>query len=303
MVLLHYDKDNKKWIEITKEKKQEGDLYLDGFLKKKLDLAKKQQDRDFDVGGIVDGSEGTGKSTCASNIMIYMSDCKFDPRKHIIKSHEDAIKVLKETPDKGTVMFDEGYLLFYSADALTKHQKAITKIFSIIRQKNLFFLIVAPSFFRLASYFANDRTKFLINVYTVEGKRGYFNYWGHKAKDKLYDKGKRDKNYRCVRPTIKGRYSKCSMLDEEYKQIKRETLEEAYAEAQEKLQKKVSPLQIKAEAYKEIVYNNQHLSGVELAKLLNLSRQRISEIKQQLGIRTWEFKPKKQPLIQPSAIA
>jgi hypothetical protein len=282
MVLLRYLEDNKEWTTIPKEEKQEGDLYLDGKLKNKLDHAKMKIKKDFDVGGIVIGDEGGGKSTHASNIMLYMTDCKFDPRRDIIKSHEDAILKLEQVPDGSGIMFDEGYLLFYSGDALTKSQKAITKIFSIIRQKNLFFLIVAPSFFRLATYFALDRTKFLIRVYDKAGERGYFSYWGPKRKEKLYRIGKPKHNYNIITPAFRGRFTKCSLLDEQYKEIKKETLREAFKEARANQKKEPTKREIIRDFKLEFVKNNPSLKDRELAELLKCSVSSIEKYKAQL---------------------
>lgn len=270
MVLVRLNEDKTGWVEINQKDKQEGDLYIDGYLKTKLDFAKTQQKRDYDVGGVIVGDEGSGKSTHASNVMLYMTNGKFRPTQHIIKDHEEALLVLEKVEDGGAIMFDEGYLLFYSADVLTKNQKQITKIFSIIRQKNLFFLIVAPSFFRLSTYFAVDRTRFLMRVYNSRsGDRGFFEYWGHKGKNKLFNVGKRFHRY--SHSKFRGRFTKCSMLDEEYSKIKRDTLKKAFAEAHANRPK--TPAAIRQETRKEtiqkIIAANLDKTNKELAKILD----------------------------------
>lgn len=276
MVCVTYKKENGEWEQIEAEEKTSDDLYLDGGLKRKLDNAKQRIKKDFDVGGIICGGEGTGKSTLASNIMIYMTDCKFDPTRDIIKSHEDAIRTLRDVPDGSGVMFDEGYLLFYSADTMTKKQKEITKIFSIIRQKNLFFLIVAPSFFRLSSYFALDRTKFCIRVYDKNSERGYFEWWGGKRKEKLYKFGKPKLSYKMVSPSMRGRFTKCTLLDDKYAKLKRETLEEAFKETE--VQKSLKQRQNEAsvlEFRNNFLERNKHLTDKQMGELLGVARTTI----------------------------
>lgn len=281
MVLVRFE--NGKWKQVSVEEKTGNELYLNAGLKKKLDFAKDQVRKDYDVGGLIVGDEGTGKSTFASNIMIYMTDGKFSPKEHIIKDHDEALEKLLSAPDEGGVMFDEGFLLFYSGDVVTKKQKQLTKIFSIIRQKKLFFLIVAPSFFRIATYFAVDRTRFMCRVYTSpKGERGYFKYWGHRNKKRLFTQHKKDHLY--LSPSFSGRFTKCSLLDEEYKEIKRETLEKAFLEAREMQVKKLNPRAIQIEVEKAFIMRNQHLKNKEIAGLLGVSMSRFYELKQELGL-------------------
>jgi len=281
MVLLRLDADG-EWMQVDQENKQEGDLYIDGYLKNKIDFALEQQKKDYDAGGIIVGDEGTGKSTFASNIMLYATKGKFKPTKHIIKDHEEALKVLQEVEEGGAIMFDEGYLLFYSADVLTKNQKAITKIFSIIRQKRLFFLIVAPSFFRLSTYFAVDRTRFLARVYNKpDGARGYFEYWGHKGKSKLFRYGKKKHQYKY--PLFRGRFTKCSLLDEEYKKIKKETLEKAFTEAGPQ-KKELTPHQLYRKIRDQAIINGDGIPHKYIAQILDLSVETIKKKRQLMGL-------------------
>jgi len=296
MVVVRWYEEKEEWGVIDAKNKTEKDLYLDGGIKKKLDFGKIQIKNDFDLGGLVVGDEGSGKSTQASNIMIYMTNNKFDPRRHIIKDHDEALKILQDTPDGGGVMFDEGYLLFYSSDAITKKQKDLTKIFSIIRQKNLFFLIVAPSFFRLSTYFAVDRTSFLIRVYTTHEKdsegeitkirRGFFEYWGKNSKERLYQKGKVKRSYQVVRPSMRGRFTQCSLLDEAYREIKRDTLKKAFNEAldKKKEEKQLTAQDIKNKLVEDMVLRSKDMTYKQQSELFGVSSKTIAEIRKKLGL-------------------
>jgi len=282
MVLLRFNKLEGNWNIINVANKEEGDLYLDGKLYKKLLFAKAQQGRNHDAGGLVIGSEGSGKSTAAGNIMRFMTNDTFDPINHIIKDSEEAFKILKEAKKGSGLMFDEGYLLFSSTEVMVKSQRDLVKIFSIIRQKNLFFLIVAPSFFRMNSYFALDRTKFMVRIYTKKNERGFFAFYGEKKKAKLFRIGKKEHNYDIVRPNFRGRFTKCFLLEnKEYERVKEQTLFSAFKTAEEKKQQ--TPKQIIEEFKKQLIINNPNVSGAEIGRFLGLTRGRISQIREKMN--------------------
>ena len=218
MVLLIMDDETNDWKIITKEQKaempeeeQEKVLYLDGKMKEKLDFSQEQRAKNNDVIGIISGKEGSGKSSLAGNIMRYISKDTFNPKKHLIGSdYEDGIRKIEEILHKGFLMFDEGNVFFLSTDVMKRESRDLHKLFSIFRQKNLFVLIVLPSFFRLNSYFALDRSDFLCRTYIKDGQRSYFAYYGTKRKAQLYYKGKEGYNNNAVFPTFRGRLDRKS---------------------------------------------------------------------------------------------
>lgn len=281
MVLVYFDNEQKKWFETNVAEAPENYFYLDRGLKNRLDFAKKQQNKDFDAIGLVAGGEGSGKSTLAGNVMRYMTDDEFKPE-DIIKDHEDARRILQNIKEGGGIMFDEGYLLFSSTEVMQKAQRDLVKIFSIIRQKRLFCLIVSPSFFRLNSYFALDRSKFLIRVYLgKKGERGFFAYYGDKKKNKLYRAGKKEHDYSVIAPTIRGRFGKCSLLENEtYKQVKRETLQASFKIADTKKAK--SEYQIRKEFERKLIKSNPEMSSKQLGDLLGLTDRRIRQLRNEL---------------------
>jgi len=283
-MLLRFDKDKKEWIQVSKEERIETDLYLDGKLKLKLDLAKKDIKRNNDVIGVVAGMEGSGKSSCAGNIMRYMTNDEFDPNKQMIGSDlNDAIDKITKAPIGGSLMFDEGNVFFLSTETMKREHRDLHKIFSIFRQKNLFVLIVLPSIFRLGTYFALDRSKFLIRTYMKDGKRGSFAFHGKKSKDKLYRYGKKEHNPQAVKPTFRGRFTACSTLEnEKYKAFKLQTLNKAILEAKVNKKKQKTPIQSKRDRNKEIISNNPDLTSKELGKLLGLDDSQIRRIRRQM---------------------
>jgi len=291
MVLLQIDREKSKWFVITKEEKdllpedvQEKDvMYLDGKLKQKLDFAIKEQANNDDCPIIVSGAEGTGKGAITGNILRYVSKDKYDPKLHMIGSdYLDGLIKLRDAEMYGCLHYDEGNEYFLSTEIMKRESRDLHKIFSIIRQKCLFVVINMPSFFRSQSYFALDRTKFMIRVYKKQGKRGYFAYYGQKKKAKLYTFGKKNHNYNAVSPTFRGRFTTCYLLENlSYKKFKNETLDNAIDGAIEsnKKTKPMSQTDIKRKLVKDLILSNPDKSTKELSSILNLSQRRIEQIR------------------------
>lgn len=289
MVLLIIDERTGKWKEITQEEKKllpEEErikvLYLDGKLRKKLDFGLKQIDNDNDVVGIISGDEGSGKSSLAGNIMRYISFDKFNAVKDMIGADfDDGLDKITNVKDKGWLMFDEGNMFFLSTEIMKREQRDLHKIFSIFRQKNLFVLIVLPSFFRLGTYFSLDRSKFLIRTYLKGGKRSYFAYHGEKNKIYLYQKGKKEHNYKIVKPQFRGRFDQCYLLENPaYKRFKLKTLTGSLQIAKKK--KLPTPTEIKREERDKIIRLNAQMNSIELGKLLGIPDRTVRYLRKKL---------------------
>lgn len=289
MPLLLFNNNKDKWEEINKEdrenllpKDKDRTLYLDGYLKEKLDFALKQQQKDNDVVAITVGDEGSGKSSITGNCMRYVTKDNFNPKRQVIGSgYEEGLEKIKKANKKDALMFDEGNVFFLSTETMKKEHRELHKVFSIFRQKNLIVFIVLPSFFRLGSYFALDRSRFLIRTYLRKGERSFFEYYGLKRKEKLYRYGKKTHNYSLVKPNFKGRFTKCKDLEsEEYKKFKRKTLMDSFKIAKKKKQK--TPKQIQREYRKRIIKNNPNKTQRGLGEILGISESRVGQIQTEL---------------------
>mgnify|MGYP006401497775 FL=1 len=197
-------------------------------LKNKLDNIKMVQTKGWDATVLIDGIEGSGKSTLGLTCAYYLSDGKFE-LKDICTGSNDAIAKLDQVKEGGVLLIDEGSLLFSSSDAMRREQKQLIMILNVIRQKRIALIIVSPSFFRLNRYIAIDRTRFLIHVYTKQDlKRGRFLYFGQKKKNKLYELGKKSFNsYSKPRANWNGTFTDFNPFGEEYAKIKKQSLREA----------------------------------------------------------------------------
>ncbi len=228
MVLVKFDKEKKKWIELPPGQKEEGSIYYDGYLLKKLKSVKDMMNKEWDVGILIDGIEGVGKSTLSFLCGWYISDASLTLF-NICEGTADAVNKLEKLPDGSVLIIDEGSLMFSSKEVMRNEQRQLIKILNVIRQKRMCLIIVSPSFFELNKYIAVHRTRFLLHCYTDKKMtRGRFCYFGEREKHKLYQFGKKHFNsYSRPAANFYGRFNKFDPFGEAYQRLKRKSLLEA----------------------------------------------------------------------------
>ena len=293
MVLLLLNKQEKKWDIITAEDKgnlseeeQEQVLNLPKRFIGCLNHYKNQiQNENNDVVIIIVGDEGSGKSSLQGNILEYISDGRFDPQKDLIGAdYIDGLNKIQNVKRRGWLGFDEGNSFFLATETVKREHRDLHKIFSIFRQKNLFVSICLPSFFRLGSYFAVDRSDGLLRTYLKKGKKGLFVYHGNKSKNKLYRIGKKTYNHLMVRPEIRSKFYKCPKLEtEEYKKFKAVTLDIEIRKAVEKSKPPKTENDIKVEQRLQIIRANIEEPTANVAKILGITERRVQQLKKQIN--------------------
>lgn len=119
---------------------------------------------------VVDGREGAGKSTLALQMKaIYDGRYNLD---NVLFDATSMIKTMRFAPRKSCVVVDEAIISLYKREALKDFQLTLVKAFSIVRARNLFFILVLPNFNDLDP---NIRTRANYRFYTFakRGHRGY----------------------------------------------------------------------------------------------------------------------------------
>lgn len=221
---LIFNREKGEWEQLPLYSKD--GLYLDEFLKRKLDIVTKLIRKDWDCVIIIDGPERSGKSTLGITIGTYLSNGEIKPE-NFAAGLNDAIPKIKSLPEKSVLLVDEGSLIFNSKDAMTTHQKQLMKILDVVGQKSLIFIIILPSFFDLNKSIAVRRSKFLLHVYTDKSyERGKFSYYNEKKKKMLYEMGKKNFNsYTRPKPSFRGSFTnfKPEWYDE-YLKIKKKSM-------------------------------------------------------------------------------
>ncbi len=171
------------------------DYFVDDILKqelKRIHTAVTKKDRDYVM--VVDGEEGSGKSVLAQQIAKELSPkFKID---NICFNANQFISQLKNSPKHSCIVLDEAYSSANSRAALSEVNRSLIGVATEMRQRNLFVIIVIPSFFDLDKYFALWRCRCLIHVYfTKDGSRGRYILFPKTSKKYLYLNGKKFYDY------------------------------------------------------------------------------------------------------------
>jgi len=178
-----------------KKQNQEIKFYLDARLKKTLDekIIPDLQKKDKDCVIAIDGTEGTGKSTLAIQIGKYV-DPTLDLTRVVFDAESFRQAIFKAKKGQ-CVIFDEAFTGLSSRASLSGINRALVSLMMQMRQKNLFVIMVLPTFFLLDKYVALFRTRALIHVYESSQRRGYFRIYNRKLKKYLYLMGKTTYSY------------------------------------------------------------------------------------------------------------
>jgi len=148
--------------------------------------------RDQDYVMIVDGTEGSGKSVFAMQTGKYI-DPTLDLN-NICMDAEEFKKAIKNAKQFQCVIFDEAFTGLSSKGALSQINRMLVSLMMQMRQKNLFVIVVLPSFFLLDKYVALFRAKSLFHIYQYN-KRRCFVGLNHKKKQYIYLTGKKVYSY------------------------------------------------------------------------------------------------------------
>lgn len=169
--------------------------YLNPRMKRNLDdkiiPALNKKDKDWVI--TIDGLEGSGKSTLALQLAKYV-DNSFNINRVVFDADEFREAIFKAKKGQ-CIIYDEAVTGFSSASALSPVNRVLKSLMMQMRQKNLFIIIVIPTFFLLDKYVALFRSRSLIHVYENKGRRGYFRVYNRKKKKALYLMGKQTLSY------------------------------------------------------------------------------------------------------------
>lgn len=200
---------------IYKEKSFYMDDRLDRDLRTKVypDLMKNDKDNVF----LIDGGEGTGKSKFGDILGAHAGlnmECDYD-LDSICLAPEEFRDRIQNCPPRTVVIYDEAHRGMGSRRALSEINNILVDLMMEMRQKNLYVLIIMPTFFLLDKYAALFRAKGLFHVYEKKRKRGYWCFFNEKNKLRLYVLGKKLLNYNVMKwPRYRGRFFDQWSIDE-----------------------------------------------------------------------------------------
>jgi len=200
-------------------------LYMDGGLHKQLTtkVIPSVQKKDWDWFCIVDGLEGSGKSVFAMQIAKVL-DPNFNTEQIAFTSNDFVRCVLKAKPHS-CIIYDEAFTGMSSRSALSEVNRLLVSLMMEMRQKNLFIILVMPTFFMLDKYAVLHRTKGLFHVYMRDGRRGFWHFYNQRRTKYLYLTGKKFYEYTGSKPIIFGRFQNQYVVNEEvYREFKKKSL-------------------------------------------------------------------------------
>ncbi len=245
-------------------------FYIDDRLARQLDarvineLKKKDKDAVF----VTDGPERSGKSVATQTWVAYIA-WKLGVEvsiEDICMSPLEFRSRIEKAPKNSCIIYDEAHRGMASARALSEINNILKDLMMEMGQKNLCVFIILPTFFLLDKYAALFRARGVFHVYERKGQRGFWCYFNTKNKLRLYQKGKKDFNYNCIKwPNFRGRFYNQYLVDEgEYRKKKGKSFKD-------------NPRMVKSEFYRDqrnkIVYalsKELEIGSVNLGKIMDL---------------------------------
>jgi hypothetical protein len=261
--------------------------YIDDRLARELenevipDIMEKDSDNVF----CIDGGEGSGKSKfsdtlcgfVASKVLeIYKVDMNYDVDCVHLSPHDFRNAIIKAKKNS-IVVYDEAHKGMGSRRSLSEINGILNDLMMEMRQKNLFVVLILPTFFMLDKYPAIFRTIGLFHVYrkknpvSKKNERGYWVYFNRKYKLELYIKGKQYFNYNCVQWTnFRGRFLNQWIMDEKlYRKKKAESFKQSG----------------KRETKSEVYLNQRNLAIYALSKQLDMGFVTVARVLRDNGLK------------------
>jgi ABC-type dipeptide/oligopeptide/nickel transport system ATPase component len=228
------------------------------------DIRKRVLTKDRDWVCVIDGEEGVGKSVLAQQIAKYLDpELSID---NIVFNSDDFIKQIKDpTNKKGkAIILDEAFNAANARASMSEVNRSLAGVATEMRQKNLFIIIVLPSFFDLDKYFALWRCRTLFHVYFNSQERRRFLVFPKDYKLKLYLNGKKTYDYsKPKQPFIRPFQFKhlYGVSEEEYRLKKSQSFEKRTIsnQARKWMQQRNS--------YIRFIMENNKLSQTEIGKI------------------------------------
>lgn len=255
------------------------------ILRELLKIKERVLNKDRDFVACYDGEEGVGKSVLAQqHAKILDPDFNID---NIVFTADQFIKKIKDPNTKkgACIILDEAFSSANSRASLTEVNRSMVGLATEMRQKNLFILLVLPSFFDLDRYFALWRCRALFHVYfTPEEDRRYVAF-DKDSKKLLYLTGKKTYNYSYPKAPFppSNFYNHYTVNEEEYRAKKAEAFKHRTVsfKAKKWLEQRNTLIR---QLYANHAYTYQNISDILLRGAgIGLDTSEISRINQEIS--------------------
>lgn len=248
---------------------QEHRYYMHMILKSNMDNLKKEVlKKDYDGFVVLDGQEGTGKSTLALQLALYC-DPTFNLSR-VVFTIDQFLEAVENATKGQAIVFDETMGYLGSRGSMSKFNRVLIKVFSEMRSKNLFIFLNIPSFFELDKYPAIHRSVCLLHIH----KRGDFLGFNYNSKKLLYVAGKKFYSYSFPSASFIGSFVKYFPIDKKaYEEKKKKSIFE-YNDAMSK-EKKIQEQRNKLVRW---VYANFGVTEQDIADVIGLEQTTVHYI-------------------------
>jgi len=209
---------------------------IDGYLKDNLNTMNEVVHDDDDFVLLLDGRERAGKSVFAQQIAYYLDrDFKLN---NIVFTVDDFLDKVRNSEPYSCIVWDEAFRGLNKRQAISRVNKKVVQTLMEVGQKNLFIIIVLPTFFELDKYAVLHRAKGLIHIHrdTLRSDkrllRGFFKFYSYKKMKEMYFHGRFEYKY-CRQCDYFGRFPHYYTVDQEEYRNKKTKVFEANDEDQE----------------------------------------------------------------------
>lgn len=226
------------------------------FLDSKVIPSISKKDKDYVI--LIDGYEGSGKSTFAQQIGKYV-DPTLDLDRICMTADEFKQAIIKASKGQ-CVIYDEAVTGMTAGDSISRIGKLLKSMMMQMRQKNLFVIIILPTIFELNRYTVMSRSRFFFHIYESKGRMGYWVGYNKKDTKKLYLYGRKNYTYK-IRSFFNGRFcGKYTVDEEQYRKKKAAALFKLDEPDERKHKWLIQRDKIIIGLYKEFVKSHRKLS-------------------------------------------
>ena len=151
--------------------KQHLGYHFDALLWRRLYRVRQRLEAMRDSMTVITGDEGAGKSTLG--VVQCQVMCDTFQLKNICLNAHQFITNLQENEPGSAVLLDEGLLFMFSRETMSKKNRDMTKIFSVMRAKRQYVVICVPNYYTMDAYVRNQRVKTILHVLRPGSYMGY----------------------------------------------------------------------------------------------------------------------------------
>lgn len=212
-------------LETIPRKDKEGCLFVEQTLLHNLLAARKNAIKyNGDLLIVIDGEEGSGKSTFARQVAKIL-DRKFT-EEQITFSTAEAMQSHYDLPSWRSIILDESKPDLNRKRTMSTKNIHFTDFLSQSRILNKFFIVVLPSIYDLDKYVAEHRAKLLLHTYKNKKQQlGQFSFFGKRGIKKLFNFCSKYRTYD-VKPSFIGRFTEAEVVDtKRYDEMKRKAVD------------------------------------------------------------------------------